>query len=67
MILSLARDAGIPVDEGRFNVEALMAADECFLSNTTMEVMPATQLNGQTDWPVAARTIDRAPSSNFCH
>jgi branched-chain amino acid aminotransferase len=47
VILTLARDAGIPMDEGRFNVEALMAADECFLSNTTMEVMPATQLNGR--------------------
>jgi branched-chain amino acid aminotransferase len=47
VILTLARDAGIPMDEGQFNVEALMAADECFLSNTTMEVMPATQLNGR--------------------
>jgi branched-chain amino acid aminotransferase len=47
VILSLAREAGIPVNEGRFTAEALMAAEECFLSNTTMEVMPATQLNGQ--------------------
>jgi branched-chain amino acid aminotransferase len=47
IILSLAREAGIPVNEGRFTVEALVAAEECFLSNTTMEVMPATQLNGQ--------------------
>ena len=47
IILSLAREAGIPVNEGRFTAEALMAAEECFLSNTTMEVMPATQLNGQ--------------------
>ena len=35
------------MDEGQFNLEALMATDECFLSNTTMEVMPATQLNGR--------------------
>jgi branched-chain amino acid aminotransferase len=47
IILSLAREAGIPINEGRFTTEALMAAEECFLSNTTMEVMPATQLNGQ--------------------
>lgn len=47
VILTLARDAGIPMDEGQFNLEALVAADECFLSNTTMEVMPATQLNGR--------------------
>jgi branched-chain amino acid aminotransferase len=43
----LAREAGIPVNEGRYTAEALMAAEECFLCNTTMEVMPATQLNGQ--------------------
>jgi branched-chain amino acid aminotransferase len=46
IILGLAREAGIPVNEGRFTAEALMAAEESFLSNTTMEVMPATKLNG---------------------
>ncbi|HET9607201.1 MAG TPA: aminotransferase class IV, partial [Nitrospira sp.] len=35
IILSLAREAGIPINEGRFTTEALMAAEECFLSNTT--------------------------------
>lgn len=60
IILSLAREAGIPVNEGRFTAEALMAAEECFLSNTTMEVMPATRLNGQpvghgTPGPLTAR------------
>jgi branched-chain amino acid aminotransferase len=48
VILALARDAAIPVQEGHFDVEALAAADECFLSNTTMEVMPATELNGRS-------------------
>jgi branched-chain amino acid aminotransferase len=47
IILTLAREAGIPVSEGRFTAQALAAAEECFLSNTTMEVMPATQLNGR--------------------
>ena len=47
VILTLARRAGIPVEEGRFTVDALLGADECFLSNTTMEVMPATRVNGQ--------------------
>ena len=47
IILSLARETGIAVNEGRFTAEALMAAEESFLSNTTMEVMPATKLNGQ--------------------
>lgn len=47
VILTLAREAEIPLEEGRFPVEALQGADECFLSNTTMEVMPATTLNGR--------------------
>jgi branched-chain amino acid aminotransferase len=48
IILTLANEANISVHEGRFTVETLMAAEECFLSNTTMEVMPATQLNGRS-------------------
>jgi branched-chain amino acid aminotransferase len=51
VILTLARDSGIPIEEGRFPVEALRTADECFLSNTTMEVMPATTLNGRPIGP----------------
>lgn len=47
IILTLAREAGIPVNEDRFTIESLASAEECFLSNTTMEVMPATQLNGR--------------------
>ncbi|WP_455377240.1 aminotransferase class IV [Petrachloros mirabilis] len=47
VILTLAREERIPVDEGEFTVDDLRLADECFLSNTTMEVMPATTLAGR--------------------
>ena len=47
VLLTLAREAAIPTQEGQFPAETLAAADECFLSNTTMEVMPATHLNGR--------------------
>jgi branched-chain amino acid aminotransferase len=53
ILLALAAEAHIPVEEGRFGVETLEKADECFLSNTTMEVMPATQLN---DCPIGSGT-----------
>ncbi|HKC93580.1 MAG TPA: aminotransferase class IV [Nitrospira sp.] len=46
VILTLARENRITVSEGRFGVEALRQAEECFLSNTTMEVMPVTRLDG---------------------
>lgn len=47
ILLELAREAGIAVEEGEFTAESLQTAEECFLSNTTMEVMPATQLDGR--------------------
>ena len=48
VILSLAREDQIPIEEGQFTVETLRQADECFLSNTSMEVMPATSLDGRS-------------------
>ncbi len=47
IILTLAREAAIPVEEGRYLVEHLLAADECFLSNTSMELMPVCTVNGR--------------------
>lgn len=42
IVLNLARELQIPVDEGYFGVEAIRRADECFVTNTSMEVMPVT-------------------------
>lgn len=46
IVLSLAQEAQISVDEGYFRVEAIYKADECFLTNTSMEVMPVTMVDG---------------------
>jgi len=46
IMLNLAREAQIPIDEGYFGVEAIHNADECFLTNTSMEVMPVTMVDG---------------------
>ena len=46
IVLSLAQEAQIPVDEGYFGVETIYRADECFLTNTSMEVMPVTMVDG---------------------
>jgi branched-chain amino acid aminotransferase len=45
-VLSLAQEAQIPIDEGHFGIEALQMADECFLTNTSMEVMPVIMVDG---------------------
>jgi branched-chain amino acid aminotransferase len=46
MLLSLAREAQISVEEAHFGIEAIHKADECFLTNTTMEVMPVAMVDG---------------------
>jgi len=45
VVLLLAREQGIPVEEGAYRAEALRQAEECFLTNTSMEIMPACQID----------------------
>jgi branched-chain amino acid aminotransferase len=46
IVLGLAKELKIPIDEGSFGVEEIYRADECFLTNTSMEVMPVTLVDG---------------------
>ena len=45
VVLLLARENGVPFEEGRYKTEALRQADECFLTNTTMEIMPVREVD----------------------
>jgi branched-chain amino acid aminotransferase len=45
VVLLLARENGIQIEEGRYNPEVLLQADECFLTNTTMELMPVSEID----------------------
>ena len=40
VVIQLARERRMPIEEGRFTPAHLYEADECFVTNTTMEVMP---------------------------
>jgi branched-chain amino acid aminotransferase len=53
IVLSLARETQIAVNEGHFGIEELYKADECFLTNTSMELMPVTVVDGH---PVGSGT-----------
>lgn len=44
VVLLLAREQGIPVEEGAYTAEALRQAEECFLTNTSMEIMPVCRV-----------------------
>ena len=44
--LRLAAEAGFDPQEGRYAVSDLVHADEAFLTNTSMEIMPVTRIGG---------------------
>ncbi len=46
LVLSLACEQGLAVEEDRYPAARLAAAAECFLTNTSMEIMPVTTLDG---------------------
>jgi branched-chain amino acid aminotransferase len=46
LIIKLAKGNQIPLSEEPFTEADLMQADEAFISNTTMEIMPVTQAGG---------------------
>lgn len=47
MIIEIAQESGIRVKTGRFRKESLFTADEAFISNTNMEVMPVSSIDGR--------------------
>lgn len=46
VVISLARENQLTVIEEPFYPDELYNADECFITNTTYEIMPVTRLNG---------------------
>lgn len=47
VVLQLAHELKIPTEETRLGVEDLYGAEECFLTNTTQEMLPVTKVNGR--------------------
>ncbi|MDF0665035.1 MAG: aminotransferase class IV [Nitrospira sp.] len=45
VVLRMAEELNIHVEEGRYAVDQLYRADECFLTNTSMEIMPVTSVD----------------------
>jgi branched-chain amino acid aminotransferase len=40
IVIQLAKELHLSIEEGHFTVDQLYQADECFLTNTSMEIMP---------------------------
>ncbi len=47
VVLELAKDLPIPSEETVLGTADLYAAEECFLTNTTQEVLPVTKVDGR--------------------
>lgn len=45
IVIRLAEELHIRVEEGHFTVDQLYRADECFLTNTSMEIMPVSMVD----------------------
>lgn len=45
LVIRLAKELRVPVEEGRFTVDDLRLAEECFLTNTSMEIMPVSSID----------------------
>ncbi|MCP9454808.1 MAG: aminotransferase class IV [Nitrospira sp.] len=45
VVLQIAREDGILTEEGCYTASALREADECFITNTSMEIMPVTSVD----------------------
>jgi branched-chain amino acid aminotransferase len=63
LVLSLAHMAGIATAERAFGPGELMTADECFITNSTIEIMPVTAIDGKPvkggiPGPVTRRLMD---------
>ncbi len=46
-VIQLISDQGIAVAEGRFSSDHLLAADEVFITNSLMEIMPVNQVDNR--------------------
>jgi len=74
LVLQLAKDRGLPIEEGRYTADHLHQADECFLTNTSMEIMPVTSIDNRPvgdgkPGPVTARLRAHflKMRGQFCH
>jgi branched-chain amino acid aminotransferase len=47
LVLHLARRSGVKTREALLRPKDLLRADECFLTNTTVEVLPVTRIDGE--------------------
>jgi branched-chain amino acid aminotransferase len=66
VILQLARENQIPVEEDCYRPDPLLEADECFLSNTSMELMPVRAVDQRAIGEGKPGPVTRRLRDLFC-
>jgi branched-chain amino acid aminotransferase len=65
IVLVLAREHNFHVEEDHYRVEDLLGADECFLTNTSMELMPVRTVNNTSIGPGRPGAVTRQLADLF--
>lgn len=60
IVIQIARENGLPLEEGMWPVDVLEKADEMFLTGTVKQILPVTRLNGKTIGNGKPGTITRS-------
>ena len=58
-IINIAKRSGLRVKEGNFKSRFIVKGDECFLTNTSMEIMPVRKCNGKLIGGICPGTITK--------
>jgi len=59
IVLEIARDLQIPVEEGHFSLQDLLAAPEIFITNTVAEILPVVAVEKHIVGPGKPGTVTR--------
>lgn len=65
VVIDLADEEGIPVEEGQYTPADVREADEVFLTNSTWEIRPVTTVDGIDVGPESATGSDGADSNGY--
>lgn len=65
VVIQLAKELHLPIEEGHFTVDQLHQADECFLTNTSMEIMPVVVVDDKRVGNGAPGPLTRALRARF--
>ncbi len=65
IVIQLAEELHLPVEEGHFTIDQLYQADECFLTNTSMEILPVVAVDNRRVGNGAPGPLSRKLQARF--